>query len=134
MRIQKPPRLSRAFGRSSPGALCEPFSVTTTFEGDRCAIVAVVGDIDLATVGILVECIETAIRAGGVLVVDLTGVTFCSGAGVRALHGLRRGAELAGVPVAWVVRSPRMWRLLRGTGVAGFACYRDRADALAAVG
>ncbi|MFG1647286.1 STAS domain-containing protein [Amycolatopsis sp. NPDC049252] len=134
MRIQKPPRLSRAFGRSSPGALCEPFSVTTTFEGDRCAVVAVVGDIDLATVGILVECIETAVRAGGVLVVDLTEVRFCSGAGLRALHRLRRGAELAAVPVAWVVRSPRMWRLLRGTGVAGFACYRDRADALAAVG
>jgi anti-anti-sigma factor len=134
MRIQKPPRLSRAFGRRSPGALCEPFSVTTTFEGDRCAVVAVVGDIDLATVGILVECFETALRAGGVLVVDLTGVTFCSGAGLRALHRLRRGAELAAVPVAWVARTPQMWRLLRGTGVTGFSCHRDRADALAAVG
>jgi anti-anti-sigma factor len=134
MRIQKPPRLSRAFGRSSPGALCEPFSVTATFEGAGCAVVAVVGDIDLATVGILVECCETALRAGGVLVVDLTGVTFCSGAGLRTLHRLRRGAELAAVPVAWVVRSPRMWRLLRETGATGFSCYRDRAEALAAVG
>ncbi|WP_328456521.1 MULTISPECIES: STAS domain-containing protein [unclassified Amycolatopsis] len=134
MRIQKPPRLSRAFGRSSPGALCEPFAVTTEFEGARSTVVAVVGDIDLATVGILVECVETAMRAGGVLVLDLGEVTFCSGAGLRALHRLRRTAEEAAVEFACVVRSPRLWRLLRETGATGFSCYRDRADALAAVG
>lgn len=87
MRIQKPPRLSQAFGRSSPGASCEPFSVTTTFPGDRSTLVAVVGDIDLATVAILVECAETALNNGGPLV-----------------------------------------------GAAGFSCYRDRADAPAALG
>ncbi|WP_410622639.1 STAS domain-containing protein [Amycolatopsis sp. cmx-8-4] len=134
MRIQKPPRLSRAFGRSSPSALCEPFVVTTVFEGARSTVVTVAGDIDLATVGILVECGETAIRAGGVLVLDLGQVTFCSGVGLRALHRLQGAAEEAAVPVAWVVRTPRLWRLLRGAGATGFACYRDRADALAAVG
>jgi anti-anti-sigma regulatory factor len=134
MRIQKPPRLSRAFGRSSPGALCEPFSVTTTFPGDRSALVAVVGDIDLATVAILVECAGTAMKAGGPLVVDLGGVSFCSGVGLRALRWVQRHADETAVPVAWVVGTPAMWRLLRGTGVAGFACYRDRADALAALG
>jgi anti-anti-sigma factor len=134
MRMQKPPRLSRAFGRSSPGALCEPFTVTTTFEGGCCTVVAVAGDIDFATVGILVEWVETAVRAGGVLVVDLAGVTFCSGIGVRALHRLQHHADAAAVPVAWVVRGSHMWRLLRGTGVAGLSCHRDRAAALAAVG
>jgi anti-anti-sigma factor len=134
MRIQKPPRLSRAFGRSSPGALCEPFAVTTTFAGDRCAVVAVVGDIDLATVGILVECCETALKRGGVLVLDLTGVTFCSGGGLRALLRVEQRADSAAVPVAWVVRNPRIWRLLRETGVAGVSCHRDRAAALAAAG
>jgi anti-anti-sigma regulatory factor len=134
MRIQKPPRLSRAFGRSSPGALCEPFSVTTTFPGDRSALVAVVGDIDLATVAILVECAGTAMKAGGPLVVDLGGVSFCSGVGLRALRWVQRHADETAVPVAWVVGTPAMWRLLRGTGVAGFSCYRDRADALAALG
>ncbi|MEU8634085.1 STAS domain-containing protein [Amycolatopsis sp. NPDC048633] len=133
MRIQKPPRLSRAFGRSSPGALCEPFSVRTTFPG-RGTLVAVVGDIDLATVAILVECVETALRDGGPLVVDLGGVTFCSGVGLRALRRLQRRADETAVPIAWVVGTPAMWRLLRGTGVAGFSCYRDRADALAALG
>ncbi|MEV7043386.1 STAS domain-containing protein [Amycolatopsis sp. NPDC051061] len=134
MRIQKPPRLSRAFGRSSSGALCEPFSVATTFPGDRSTLVAVVGDIDLATVAILVECAETALRTGGPLVVDLGGVTFCSGAGLRALRRVQRRADEAAVPVAWVVCTPAVWRVLRGTGVTGFSCYRDRADALAAVG
>jgi len=134
MKIQKPPRLSRAFGRLSPGALCEPFSVTTTFPGHRSTLVAVVGDIDLATVAILVECAETALKTGGPLVVDLGEVTFCSGAGLRALHQVQRYADDAAVPVAWVVRTPAVWRLLRGTGGAGFSCYRDRADALAAVG
>jgi anti-anti-sigma factor len=134
MRIQKPPRLSRAFGRSSSGALCEPFSVTSTFPGDRSTLVAVVGDIDLATVAILVECAETALKTGGPLVVDLGGVTFCSGAGLRALRRVQRRADEAAVPVAWVVCTPAVWRVLRGTGVTGFSCYRDRADALAAVG
>ncbi|WP_290059012.1 STAS domain-containing protein [Amycolatopsis solani] len=134
MKIQKPPRLSRAFGRSSPGALCEPFSVTTTFAGDRCTVVAVAGDIDMATVAIFVECAETALAAGGVLVVDLGAVTFCSGAGLRALHRVQWCADEAAVPVAWVVCTPSMWRVLRGTGVAGFACFRDRDDALAALG
>jgi anti-anti-sigma factor len=134
MRIQKPPRLSRAFGRSSPGALCEPFTVATTFEGDGCVVVSVSGDIDLATVGIVVECLENAVRAGEVLVVDLAGVTFCSGVGVRALYRLQHQADEAVVPVAWVARGSRMRRLLRGAGVAGFSCHRDRAAALAAVG
>ena len=134
MMIQKPPRLSRACGRSSPGALCEPFSVTTVFPGGRCTLLEVAGDIDLATVAILVGCAETALAAGGALVVDLGAVPFCSGAGLRALHRVRRRADEAGVPVAWVVRTPAMRRLLRETGVAGFPCYRGRADALAAVG
>jgi anti-anti-sigma factor len=134
MRIQKPPRLSRAFGRSSPGALCEPFAVTTVFEGVRSTVVTVAGDIDLATIGILVDCVETAMRSGGVLVIDLGEVTFCSGAGLRALRRLQRAADEAAVPLAWVAGTPRMWRLLRETGVAGFSCHRDRAGALAAVG
>lgn len=134
MRIQKPPRLSRAFGRSSPNALCEPFSVTTSFPADRTTLVAVVGDIDLATVAILVECVESALNGGGALVVDLARVTFCSGVGLRALRRVQRRAGERAVPLAWVVRTPSMGRLLRETGVAGFSCYRDRADALAAVG
>lgn len=134
MRIQKPPRLSRAFGRSSPGVLCEPFSVTTTFAGDRCTVVEVAGDIDLATVAILVECAETALRAGGALVVDLGAVEFCSGVGLHGLLRVSRRAAEAAVPLVWVVRTPRMTRLLRETGVAGFSCFRDRAAALAAVG
>jgi anti-anti-sigma factor len=135
MKIQKPPRLSRAFGRSSPGALCEPFSVTTTFPGDRCTLLVVVGDIDLATVSTFVECAEIALERGGALVVDLGGVTFCSGAGLRALLRVRDRADETAVPVAWVVRTPALRRqLLRGTGAAGFSCYRDRADALAAAG
>ncbi|MGK3207259.1 STAS domain-containing protein [Amycolatopsis sp. MEPSY49] len=134
MKIQKPPRLSRAFGRSSPGALCEPFSVTTTFPGNRCTLLVVVGDIDLATVATFVECAEMALARGGALVVDLGGTTFCSGAGLRALHRVQHRADELAVPVAWVVRTPAVRRLLRGTGVAGFSCYRDRADALAAAG
>ena len=134
MKIQKPPRLSRAFGRTSPGALCEPFSVTTTFPDDRRTLLVVVGDIDLATVATFVECVEMALDRGGALVVDLGGVPFCSGAGFRALHRVQHRADEAAVPVAWVVCTPALRRLLRGTGAAGFACYRDRADALAAAG
>ncbi|SFW84643.1 STAS domain-containing protein [Amycolatopsis australiensis] len=134
MKIRKPPRLSRAFGRSSPGALCDPFSVTTMFPGDRCVLLVVAGDIDLATVAILVECAESALRGAGALVVDLGGVTFCSGAGLRALHRVQRRADEAAVPLAWVVRTAALWRLLRETGAAGFSCHRDRAAALAAVG
>lgn len=134
MRIQKPPRLSRAFGRHSPGALCEPFSVTTTFTDDRHTVVSVVGDIDLATIAILVECAESALLGGGGLVVDLGEVTFCSGVGLRGLHRVQRRADEAGVPVAWVVRAPAVARSLWETGAAGFSCYRDQSAALAALG
>lgn len=132
MWIRQPPQLSRAFGRSAAGALCEPFTVSRFPAGARCTVVTVAGDLDLATVGLFGESAGDALAAGAAVVVDLSAVAFCSGAGLRALHLLQHRADETGTRVAWVVRTPAMRRLLRGTGAAGFTCYRDRADALAA--
>src|SRR3954465_11534882 len=70
-----------------------------------------------------------AARGGGV-----GGVAVCSGVGLRALRRVQGRADELAVPLAWVVGTPAMWRLLRGTGVAGFSCYPDRAGALGAGG
>lgn len=71
------------------------------------------GEVDLATVDTLVEAVQGAVPAGGVLVLDLTGVEFMDSAGVAAVNRCRRlisaaDAKLvvrcrAGGPVAQLV-------------------------------
>lgn len=134
MWIWQPPQFSRAFGRTA-AALSEPFRVTTLTDGG-CGIVAVEGDLDLATVETLADAVEAVIAAGiRVLVIDLAAVPFCSGTGLRQLARIRARAQDSHIALGWVVRSPALRALLRGNGIAaGFACHRDRAAVLAALG
>ncbi len=134
MWIGQPPQFSRAFGRTA-AALSEPFRVRTMTDGG-CGIVAVEGDLDLATAGTLADVVEAVLAEGvRVLVIDLAAVPFCSGTGLRQLARIGARAEDSGIALGWVVRRPGLRALLRGNGIAtGFTCHRDRAAALAALG
>lgn len=121
--------------RRTAAALSEPFRVTTLTDDGR-GIVALEGDLDLATVGTLADAVEAVFVPGiRVLVIDLTAVPFCSGTGLRQLALIRARAEDADIALGWVVPGAAMRALLRGNGIAGgFACHRDRAAVLAALG
>lgn len=61
---------------------------------DRPPTVVVTGDIDLANVGEFEEAMTRALDGSPALTVDLTGVTYCDSAAVRALFSVAASTEL----------------------------------------
>ncbi|MGN9809287.1 STAS domain-containing protein [Micromonospora sp. BQ11] len=89
---RKPPRrstLSLAVAREGPAA-----------------VVAVHGPLDMDTVGLLVDVVDTVLsgRPPPVLVLDLSGVDFFSAAGITALLTVRRRVASGGCTL--VLREP----------------------------
>ena len=70
------------------------FSVTRPTAGHP-AVVAVSGDIDLANVDEFKDAMATACNGSAALTVDLTGVSYCDSAAVRALFALAATTELS---------------------------------------
>ena len=67
-------------------------------------VVAMLGELDLATAPPLAVCIDGARRAGARrLVVDLTAAEFCDSTGLRALVGCRREVVAGGGRMALAV-------------------------------
>lgn len=81
---------------------------------DGCALVAVTGEIDLATYDTFVDRVSQAVyRAARTVEIDLTGVTFFGSEGIRALlEVLALGTEL-GVRVKVSAASESIRRVLR---------------------
>ena len=69
------------------------FAVTVA-AGDQPPLVRVSGDIDLANVGEFEEAVAGAGGGAAALTVDLTEVSYCDSAAVRALFGLAATTEL----------------------------------------
>jgi anti-anti-sigma factor len=70
------------------------FSVTRPTAGHS-AVVAVSGDIDLANVDEFKDAMARACIGSAALTVDLTGVSYCDSAAVRALFALAATTELS---------------------------------------
>jgi anti-sigma B factor antagonist len=70
------------------------FSVTRPTAGHP-AVVAVSGDIDLANVDEFKDAMAKACTGSTALTVDLTGVSYCDSAAVRALFALAATTELS---------------------------------------
>ena len=70
------------------------FSVTRPTAGNP-AVVAVSGDIDLANVDEFKDAMAKACTGSTALTVDLTGVSYCDSAAVRALFALAATTELS---------------------------------------
>ncbi|SEF37761.1 anti-anti-sigma factor [Amycolatopsis pretoriensis] len=76
-------------------------AVTVTATGH--AVVTVAGELDAATTARFADCLGGTLHPScGAVVVDLSGVTFCAAAGLRALLNFTGEARVRGVPVAVV--------------------------------
>jgi anti-anti-sigma factor len=83
-----------------------------------CTIATLEGDVDIATVGALRERLLGVLSAGArLLVIDVSGVSFCDVAGLAMLIGVQRRARGRGITVRLAAPRPQMAKLLRVTGL-----------------
>ncbi|GAA4528307.1 STAS domain-containing protein [Nonomuraea ferruginea] len=76
------------------------------------------GDIDIFTTARLRQrLINTLAHSTGLLVLDLSRVTFCGAGGIGVLIGVQSRARTRGITLALTGVPPRMARLLRITGL-----------------
>jgi anti-anti-sigma factor len=90
------------------------------------------GDVDIATTPALRERLLGVLSPGvRLLVIDLSGVSFCDAAGLAVLIGTQRRARARGITVRLAAPRPQMARLLRITGLdRSFTICATLADAL----
>ena len=94
------------------------------------AIVAVAGEVDIATVTRLRERLFELAASGRTLVVDLDQVSFVDSAGLAALVGAAKRAEAHGASLQVVCDRPQTWEVFRLAGLdrrLGLARTRDKA-------
>ena len=85
---------------------------------DGYAIVAISGDMDIASVPMLREQLLGLLRPhAGRVVIDLSGVTFCDASGLAVLVGASRRADLLGGVLRLVAPTPLVATVLRLTGL-----------------
>jgi anti-sigma B factor antagonist len=85
--------------------------------GRGCTIVAVAGEVDIATVSRLRESLVELTASGRTLVVDLDQVSFIDSSGLAALVGAARRAATHGARLQVVCARPRTRQLFRLTGL-----------------
>ncbi|WP_372671811.1 STAS domain-containing protein [Amycolatopsis kentuckyensis] len=88
--------------------------VSVTATAAEHAMVTVAGELDAATTAPFEECLGKTLHPGcRAILVDLSGVTFCAAAGLRALLNFTGEARLLGVPVAIVAGHSAVTRPVR---------------------
>jgi len=94
----------------------------TVVEVGGVCVVALQGEIDLATAGGIVDAVRSALATARCsrIRVDMSAVTFLDCAGVRALLDARRQAERQGVPLGIVHAHHGPRKVLMLTGVYGY--------------
>jgi anti-sigma B factor antagonist len=85
----------------------------------RYTVVAVAGEVDIATVTRLRERLFELAASGRTLVVDLDQVSFIDSSGLAALVGAARRAAAHGASLQVVCTRPRTRQLFRLTGLDG---------------
>jgi anti-anti-sigma factor len=83
------------------------------------SVVQLHGDIDLATVDLLEDCLATGVEAGSDVFVDLAGVTLIDGACLSVLVRAGRVAERRGQTISLVAPSPFVQRILAAAELGG---------------
>ncbi len=93
------------------------------------------GEVDLLTVPTLVRVLDDLRdRDVPAVVVDLTGVTYCAAAGVRALLEATQAARVSGQRLAVVIASLTIARVLKATDtIDGIENYSNLSDAMRAL-
>lgn len=93
-------------------------------------VIAISGELDIASTPSLRERLHTALRdTGPYVVIDLSGVTFCDASGLALLVDARRRAGPKGTTVVLAAPRPQMARLLRLTGLARVFTIRSSVTA-----
>jgi anti-sigma B factor antagonist len=93
-------------------------SGTTAGPDDRTQILRVQGELDLATAGSLYRRGRTAIgRHPWLLLLDLTGLSFCDASGLSAFVRIANEAEAAGCGYGLIAPQPLVAKMLRITGL-----------------
>jgi anti-sigma B factor antagonist len=82
----------------------------------RATVVAVGGEIDIASAPRLERVLDQAVAGGNNVVVDLAHVEFMDVSGLRVLLNAHRRTESEGVPLVLVNVPPAVMRLLALTG------------------
>jgi anti-sigma B factor antagonist len=95
------------------------------------AVIAIRGELDLATTAPLRERILTILKdTTSPVIVDLSGVSFCDASGLALLVGTQRRATMHGLTVALAAPRPNLHKLLRITGLdRAFTVYPTLAAA-----
>ena len=115
----------------SPGR--DELTVSTRDEGG-CAVLTVVGEIDVYTAAVLRDAMQRLMNRGRVrLVLDLSGVPFCDSTGLGVLVGGFKHTRARGGSFRLVNVSAHLERVLRITGLNKvFAVHADVDAAIAA--
>jgi anti-anti-sigma factor len=91
---------------------------TTAGPGHRSEILIVRGELDLATADTLYRRGQAAIgRHTQLLLLDLTGLSFCDAAGLTAFVRIANRADAAGCRYGLIAPQPSVARTLRITGL-----------------
>ncbi|HXP18764.1 MAG TPA: STAS domain-containing protein [Streptosporangiaceae bacterium] len=119
-------------------------SATTAGPDQRTQILIVRGELDLATADSLYRQGQAAIgRRARILLLDLTGLSFCDARGLSALVRVANEAEAAGCRYGLIAPRPLVARMLRISGLhkrlpvfatSEEACLRLAAGAATAAG
>jgi anti-anti-sigma factor len=101
------------------GRAVSPSAKDATAGADnRTEILRVHGELDLATAGSLCRRAGAAIgRRARLLLLDLTGVSFCDACGLNAFVRIANEAEAAGCRYGLIAPQPPVAKLLRLTGL-----------------
>ncbi|MEY8038029.1 STAS domain-containing protein [Saccharopolyspora cebuensis] len=117
-------------GRSRQGGL----RMAVEWPEPGVVLVRLAGDVDLAAVPVVTELMRQRLTAASlrVVVVDLSGVAFCSSAGVELLLHAQRRSEMRGIELMVVTGDGPVRRVLELSGVAErFVCPDSAVEALA---
>lgn len=111
-------------------------AVTLRADPGKPRLITASGELDFHTGPRLRACLDEApLEPGAVLVLDLSGITYCDSTGVSVLvYGYRR-ANAAGATLALAGAAPAIFRLLTFTGLGRlFSSYDSVEAALRALG
>jgi anti-sigma B factor antagonist len=114
-------------GPGGPGDDGGQLRLSWRVTGEGLAVVAIGGELDLATADQAVRYVREVVdRHHGPVRADLSGLAFCDACGLGALIRIAAYAENSGRRVEFASPSPSVLRIMRLTGVNG----RLRAPAL----
>jgi anti-anti-sigma factor len=102
----------------SPEENAVPLDLCSVHRAVRYTTITLPAEIDIANAGQVCEELLRALNSGPpVLVVDMTGTSFCAAAGLDALMRARGRASAAGIGLRVAVSAPIVRQVLKMTGV-----------------